>query len=374
MARPRSKPAYEAGPVRVSARGGGYRLRWVELNVERERTTKTLDEATRLADSVAARLAFATNGAVSGAAAFGSLCEAWMDAYSPRWGAGHCANVQSILVQHVNPSVGNVACDRLTDTSLQNIVLDMAEGEFSEDWMAAVVKVLRAVGQYGVKRRVWSSEHNPAADLLVPQIDRLVPRTLIPTAEQVNALADAAAASTKNATQQMRRRWMVRVAAGCGLRWGEMCVLTADDVDLDAREVRITKAWHPKEPPARRLGPPKSRHSVRTVIIPAADLQLWRDVVAAADGGVLAKPARGAVWNASYWSNKVWPKLVEQVENWPDRAGYHFLRHYAIVSWLDAAIPPGNVSRLAGHHSAEFTWKRYVGPQQDYLDVARQVL
>jgi hypothetical protein len=110
------------------------------------------------------------------------------------------------------------------------------------------------------------------------------------------------------------------------------------------------------------------------VIIPAADLQLWRDVVAAADGGVLAKPARGAVWNASYWSNKVWPKLVEQVENWPDRAGYHFLRHYAIVSWLDAAIPPGNVSRLAGHHSAEFTWKRYVGPQQDYLDVARQVL
>jgi len=55
MGRPRITPLYENGPVRVSKRGKGYRLRWMELGVERERTAVDSETARALADSVAAR-------------------------------------------------------------------------------------------------------------------------------------------------------------------------------------------------------------------------------------------------------------------------------------------------------------------------------
>lgn len=374
MGRPRSATVYEAGPVRVTG-SGPYRVRWMEQGVERERTRAQLDEAVRLADELAARLELAHDGAISGAAAFGALAEAWVDRHRTEWSTGHTMNVRSLLETQVYPVVGRVSCDRITDTDLVRLVDGMVAEGYSADWVAQVVRALRALCRWGVSRGVWPPHMDPAANLRVPKIDRLVDRTLIPTPEQVEALADAAAASVDDEVQSLRRRWLIKAPAGTGLRWGEVVVLTPEDVDLEAREVRVTKSWHPKEPPERRIGPPKSRHSVRTVIIPAADVPLWRAVVEAAEPGeVLAKPQRGDVWNSSYWSNRVWPALVAQVEGWPERAGYHYLRHHAIVGWLERGVPIGNVARLAGHHSAEFTMKRYVGPSVDYLDAARRLL
>lgn len=376
MGRPRSAPVYEVGPVRITKRGSGYRLRWMELGVERERTAADFDVARALADSVAARLALATGEAVSGAAAFGALCEAWIDAHRSEWGAAHATNM-AILVgeRHIGRKLGKLACDRVTDRDLRDFLDGMAKEGYSKDWIGTAARLLRSVGRYGVTRRVWASEHDPARGLRLPKLDRTVDRTLIPSPDQVAALADAAETSTEDEVQGLRRRWMIRAAAGCGLRWGEMCVLRASDVNLDERTVEVVRAWHPKEPPDRRLGPPKSDHSVRTVVIPEDDLDLWRRVIdAAEDGCFLAKPARGQVWSGSYWSNKVWPRLTADIEGWPEGAGYHYLRHFAIVSWLNAGVPLGDVSGLAGHHSSDFTMKRYVGPSRDYIEQARRLL
>lgn len=374
MGRPRSAAVYEAGPVRVTGRGP-YRVRWMEKGDEREQGRASLADAQRLADSVAARLELAGNGSISGAAAFGALAEAWVERYEGEWSAAHTKNVVSLLTGHVNPAVGRVSCDRVTDTQLAQILEGMATEGYSADWVSAAARALRAVCRWGVSRGVWPPHMDPGQDLKIPEIDRLLDRTLIPTVAQVEALADAAAASTVDPVQALRRRWMIRAAAGTGVRWGEMVVLTPGDVDLDGRTVRIVRAWHPKEPEDRRVGPPKTRHSVRTVVIPAGDVELWAAVLEVAEAGeVIAKPQRGRVWNSSFWSNRVWPGLTEAVDGWPERAGYHYLRHHAIVGWLDRGVPIGNVSRLAGHHSAEFTMKRYVGPSVDYLDAARALL
>ena len=375
MGRPRSATVYEAGPVRVTATARGYRLRWMELGVERESTASELETAKTRADSVSARVLISAGGAISGGAAFGALGDAWIAANESDWGAGHTANIAAALGGHVYPTLGRVACDRITDAQLRQVIVGMVAAGYSLDWISTTVRALRALCRWGVHRRVWAAEHDPASGLKVPKIDRLVNRTLIPTAAQLAELADAAEASGRNPEQALRRRWMIRAAAGTGIRWGEMVVLTAGDVDLEQRTVSIDKAWHEKEPPEKRLGPPKSRHSVRTVIIPAADVDLWRQVIEAADdGAVLAKPFRAAVWTSSYWSNKVWGTITADIEDWPTKAGYHFLRHYAITNWLDQGVPIGNASRLAGHHSAEFTMKRYVGPSVDYLDAARKLL
>ena len=81
MARPRSAVIYEAGPVRVAARGKAFRIRWMEHGVERERKVGTLPDAIRTADTIAGRLALAGGSGVSGAAAYGALADAWVERY-----------------------------------------------------------------------------------------------------------------------------------------------------------------------------------------------------------------------------------------------------------------------------------------------------
>lgn len=373
MARPRLQPVYENGPVRVTPRGERFRLRWMEHGEERERSVATLEEATDLADELADRLALTSGGAVSGAAAFGALGEAWVKTYRKEWSAGHTANVHAILAGHVNPTLGAKACDRITDADLLGVLRGMDAQGYSADWVASATRTIRALCKWGVHRGVWAPHRNPGANLKAPTPSLLVDRKLIPSAASVRALRDAVAELAPNREQALRREWLLIAAAGCGMRWGEAVAITPESVDLAKREVRIRQTWHEHGP--HTLGQPKSEASVRTVVIPEADVALWRTVVEmTGEGEYLGQTLRGRVWRNSNWNRVVMRPAAELVPSWPAGARFHSLRHHAIVTWLDAGVPPGDVAALAGHHKASFTMDRYVGPRDDHLERAKGLL
>lgn len=376
MARPRTATLYESGPVRVTTSRSGYRLRWMELGTERERSISTRVEAERTADAIAGRLALAGAGGVSGATAYGALADAWVERYRPDWGAGHLKNVTSVLDGHILPAVGRLSCDRVTDTDLNRVAVAMLEAGYSTDWRAHTVRTMRSLGRWGVSRGVWISVTDPAARLSVPSSDEQgVDQTLIPSATLIAELAAAVVAQAPTPEQALRRRWMLAAASGTGLRFSEMTALWPEHIDLGTREVRVVQAWVRQASGPPVLGPPKSKHGRRTVVIPADDVDLWAELLEITEERRhLGTSLRGAVWRSPGWKQRVWDDATASVEGWPARAGLHYLRHYAITQWLERGVPIGDVSRLAGHHDAAFTMKRYVGPATDHLDQARDLL
>ncbi len=375
MARPRSATVYEAGPVRVTGGPDLYRIRWMEGGSERGGKSRTLEDAIRRADGIAGRLALAGSGAISGATAYGALAEAWVRTRGPEWSAGHHANVAAILYGHVLPVAGRIACERVTEEHLLGVCRTMVADGYSADWIAQGVRTMRALGRWGVRRGVWTPLSDPAAELKAPSPSRLVDRRLVPSAALIAELRRTVRDLAPNQDQALRREWMVVAAAGCGLRFSEATALTPEHVDLETREVSVVQAWNRQRTGPPRLGEPKSRHSVRRVVIPQADVGLWRAVMDATEAGAhLGTTQRGRLWRSPGWKQRVWDDATAEVEGWPERAGFHALRHAAIIGWLDRGMRPGNVARLAGHHSAAFTLGRYVGAETDHLDRARELL
>jgi len=65
----------------------------------------------------------------------------------------------------------------------------------------------------------------------------------------------------------LRYRALVLLAAFTSLRWAELAALRPDDIDLDARTVRVTRQLH-YHGAGHSFGPPKSRAGVRVVDFP----------------------------------------------------------------------------------------------------------
>jgi integrase len=78
------------------------------------------------------------------------------------------------------------------------------------------------------------------------------------TVTQVYALADAVG---------LRYRALILLAAFTSLRWAELAALRPEDIDLEARTVRVTRQLH-YHGAGHWFGPPKSRAGVRVVDFP----------------------------------------------------------------------------------------------------------
>lgn len=153
------------------------------------------------------------------------------------------------------------------------------------------------------------------------------------------------------------------VASGC--RWSEATALTPADIDLDARTVRVTKAWETGAG-GYTLGTPKTVRSVRTINVPAATLDLldlsgeWvftnsgRGKGQFADGMIRNDP--GPVRIHSFRPN-VWVPAIDRAKKsgLRKRPRVHDLRH-TCASWLiQAGRPLPAVQAHMGHESIQTT-------------------
>jgi integrase len=84
------------------------------------------------------------------------------------------------------------------------------------------------------------------------------PERPVLTVTQVYALADAVG---------LRYRTLILLAAFTSLRWAELAALRPEDIDLNARTVRVTRQLH-YHGAGHSFGPPKSRAGVRVVDFP----------------------------------------------------------------------------------------------------------
>jgi len=190
---------------------------------------------------------------------------------------------------------------------------------------------------------------SPCRDTLPPRPhrERVAPLTV----EQVEALVTAAPA---------RYRGLVVLGAGCGLRLGEALGLKVNRVRFLERELDVAEQLTlvPGSPP--KLGPPKTRGSIRTV--PMADVvsgALAEHLAAfPAEHGDLVFRSRtgGPIWPNTF-NGSVWRPLTQ-------RAGlpgvrFHDLRHFTASALIRYGESVKTVAAILGHSDETETLRTY---------------
>jgi integrase len=284
--------------------------------------------------------------------------------------------VEHALRLHIVPGIGQMQVGLVRPSNVQAWVKDRAR-VLAPTTLRVVYGYLNAMFASAVRDRLIA--RSPCLDIRLPGIDR--GKRVIPSPEQVHRLAEL---------MPPRLSAAVYVAAGCGLRLGEVLGLETDDVDFGRGELSVRRQlkMHKGRPPY--LGRPKTKTSVRTVELPevvasALRRHLERDYrpVEVDDDTDPRRPTRrpaslvfrsadGDPVNASTFS-RTWTPVRTKV-GLPPRWGFHGLRHYYATLLIHAGASVKTVQLALGHSTPTITLNEYVHEWPDALDRTRALV
>jgi integrase len=287
--------------------------------------------------------------------------------------------VESRLRVHVLPTLGPVELRALKPSGVQGWVR-MLSRDRAPSYVALLLGHLKSVLAAAVDDGIIAT--NPAASRSVkpPKVEQ---RRVVPwTVTQVRAIADA---------HPDRYQALVVLAAGTGLRQGELFGLAVDDVDFLRRTVHVRKQVRllnghpvyapPKSGREREVPLPEtaavalSEHLRR---FPSVEVTLpWvdRDGPPTARTLVFTGP-KGASLNKNPHTQRVWiPALADAgIDYVPRESGMHQLRHHYASVLLDASVSIAALASYLGHADPSVTLRVYSHLMPDTEDRARQAV
>lgn len=184
------------------------------------------------------------------------------------------------------------------------------------------------------------------------------------------------------------------VAVNTGMRIGEICALTWDDIDLKAKKISVTKtlSYRKLEGDDKRsfhLGPPKTKASIREIpISPKCEVALKKQFILRNNimSNRRSKPIEG-LENVLFVSRIGRPlcdqtiidgidKIINEINYSRDEAELfqrispHCFRHTFATRCFEAGIPPKTVQHLLGHASLDMTMNLYTHVMDEKKDEA----
>jgi integrase len=220
--------------------------------------------------------------------------------------------------------------------------------------VGTVFAVLRSVLRLAVADELLAA--NPCARVDLPEVAQRVLEPL-----PADAVARLAAAITP------RYEAAVWLAAGCGLREGEVLGLTVPRIDFLGRKIRVAKQMQ-----NRVASPLKTRKSAR--VVPADDmvigklaahLQLWP---AGPDGLLITNRLGKPVQRNSF--GHCWRAAVKAA-GLPQGTRFHDLRHFYASALIRAGLNVKVVQSRLGHATASETLETYSHLWPDDADLGR---
>jgi integrase len=276
---------------------------------------------------------------------FRSYAEAWRDAQVHR--PSTAAQLETNLRRHVYPIFGNRPLSSIKRSEVQAWV--KGRGEVLAPATVTVVfrwfaTILRAAIDDGVLRT------SPCRGVKLPRRERV---QVVPLeVEQVLHLVE---------TIDERYRAAVVLAAGAGLRQGEVFGLEVRHVDFLRRTVRVEQQLVQLSNASPSIGPPKTEASARTVPLPqwvidelAAHLARYP----AGPGELVFREADGGPIRRTAFSAKVWRPTVTTAKV-PAGIGMHALRHFYASLLIRHGESVKVVQSRLGHASAVETLNTY---------------
>jgi integrase len=284
--------------------------------------------------------------------------------------------VEHAVRLHIVPGLGQLQIGQVRPSKIQAWVRDRSL-VLAPTTLRLVYSYVNAIFALAVRDRIIAS--SPCTDIRLPGVDR--GKRVIPTPAQVHRLAEL---------MPDRLSAAVYVAAGCGLRQGEVLGLEVEDIDFERAEVTVRQQLKMHKGRSPYLGQPKTKSSVRTVELPdvVADalrvhLKHLGDPVEVDDDTDPRRPTRrlaalvfrgrdGKAVNASSFS-RTWVSARAKV-GLPMRWGFHGLRHYYATLLINAGASVKTVQLALGHSTPTVTLNEYVHEWPDVLDRTRSLV
>lgn len=329
---------------------GKWRVRYREPSgVERSRHFERKGDAERFRATVQADVLRGTClDPDAGKVTFADFAKLWLSGQTIDVSTRQALEVR--LRVHLLPTFGDEELRAIRPSTVQSWLsgrqLLLAPG-YVRVLLANLSGILRAAVDDGLIAR------NPcqAASVRAPTVPRLRVRPW--THEQVQAVIVA---------HPDRYRAVPVVAAGCGMRQGEVFGLRVVDVDFLRHTVHVRQQVKLLAGNKPILTPPKGGKT-REVPLPdtvANELsEHLRKYPPAADGLVFTTRERKPL-NRNYINVHVWKKALRVASVDPSRTnGMHALRHYYASALLEAGVSIRAVGEYLGHADPGFTLRVY---------------
>ena len=270
--------------------------------------------------------------------------------YAERWRATQvhrpttAAHVETMLRRHVYPSLGDKRLGSVLPSDIQSLVKQLSL-DLAPATVGVVHRILAGIFKAAVRdRRIVAS---PCEGTKLPKVhrQRIEPMTF----EAVEALT---------AAMPERYRALVTLAAGTGLRQGEIFGLTVDRIDFLRRQLTVDRQLVTMPDRAPYLAPPKTQASVRVVPLPqvvvdavAAHLATWPtdQVVFSTE---LGDPIRRTAFSERIWRPALKRSGLSGVT-------MHGLRHFYASLLIRHGESVKTVQAQLGHASAAETLDTY---------------
>jgi integrase len=365
--RPDSKKrVYTVGQVGVTKHPNGhYRIRWSGAH-KGERTARSLDEAKKVADSIFAELQ--NGGKVTlPCSTVASLVAIVTDPTGKAWEREWEQTVSYLARNFIVPELGEIKARDLTSRQVEDTYKKIQSEGYSDQTIAHVVRLMRQVGRAGVKAGIWRSGGDPISDVAKPKrVVGKIADTLevspdeIPTPEEVESLACA--------MDKINKMYglIIRVAAGTGLRWAEICGLQKKDIDLKNRTIWIGRTRRELPGGGSRIKSPKTKAGTRHVVIPTGLVEALREHLENLNHDYVFATRNGTVISRSNWARTM--NIAKRNSEFPEAMAIHSLRHYAASTWIALGLSIADVSRMLGHSNTATTARLYIHADKSSME------
>lgn len=271
------------------------------------------------------------------------------------------ASYAGTLTKHVYPTLGAMRLDAITPNDVQLLVKEWTHAAAPatvENRYVVLATLLRSA----VRDRLLPE--TPCVDIKLPRVQSS--GALVPIGTDVVRAMHTAIAP--------RYRALIIVAAGSGLRRGELCGLTHDRVSADFGTVRVDRQLL-----RRSIGdevtfvPPKTEASVRTVpvgpVVTDAIAQHLKTFGQHESGLIFTSAIGTPLRTSTLWT--AWRRAAEKVGT---DATPHDLRHYFASVQLRGGTSVKALQAMLGHKSAVETLDTYGHLMGDEDTRSRQLL
>jgi integrase len=292
--------------------------------------------------------------------------------YAEQWRAAQVhrstsqAHVETMLRRHTYPVFGVRPLASILPSDIQAWVRYLSVDQPDRKALAASTvgvahSLVSSVFKAAVRdRRIVG---NPCDGTRLPKKDRR--KVVPPTTEQVELLR-------REMPGELRA--LVTVAAGTGMRQGEVLGLTVDRIDLLRRELHVDRQLVTMVRERPRFGPPKTQASVRTIPLPDVVVQALvahlaayppgdEGLVFTVDGEPITRQMFGHIWRPVARRTGLGPGL-----------GMHSLRHYYASLLIRFGESVKTVQVRLGHASAAETLDTYSHLWPDSDDRTRDAI
>ncbi len=261
-----------------------------------------------------------------------------------------------LINNHILPAFADKTC--IDEESIQQFVLSKLANGLSPKSVKDILVVLKMILKFGIKHDLLSEQ---PLEIKFPAIQAQHEIEVLNKSNQRKIMEFVKSNFTF-------RNLGIYICLSSGLRIGEVCALTWDDIDTDLRVITITKTiqriYLPNEKDKTKIiiDSPKSKNSIRKIPMSYELCKMIKPLKKVVNGAFYVL-SNSAIPTEPRTYRNYYKRLIKELDIPPMK--FHGLRHSFATRCIECNCDYKTVSVLLGHSDISTTLNLYVHPNME---------